>query len=103
MISGEIFDVVVDIRKSSKTFSHWHGEFLSSSNNKQLWIPKGFAHGFVVTSDEAIVMYKTTEYYHPQYQQTIKFDDPDLKIRWPIKIETVSVKDISGVYLKDII
>ena len=102
VISGEIFDVVVDVRKNSKTFAQWHGVFLSSNNNNQLWIPKGFAHGFVVTSSDAVVLYKTTEYYYPQYEQTIKFDDPDLNIQWPIKIETVSVKDSSAVYLKDI-
>ena len=103
VISGEIFDVVVDIRKSSKTFGQWHGEVLSSDNNNQLWVPKGFAHGFVVTSIDAIVLYKTTEYYYPQYERTIKFDDPDLNIQWPIQIETISIKDSSGVYLKDII
>ena len=102
VLNGEIFDVVVDIRKNSKTFSHWHGEFLSSTCNKQLWIPKGFAHGFVVTSDNAVVLYKTTEYYYPEYEQTIKFDDPDLNIQWPIEIETTSAKDFSGKYLKDL-
>ena len=103
VITGEIFDVVVDLRKSSKTFGRWHGEFLSSSNNNQLWVPKGFAHGFVVTSSEATVLYKTTEYYYPKYEQTIKFDDPDLNIQWPINIKTISAKDSSGICLKDFI
>ena len=103
VLSGEIYDVIVDLRKSSNTFGQWHGEYLSSQNNNQLWVPKGFAHGFVVTSNEAIVLYKTTEYYSPEYERTIKYDDPDLNIEWPIKIVTVSKKDLEGQNIKDIL
>ena len=103
VLSGEIYDVIVDIRKKSNTFGQWHGEILSSQNNKQLWVPKGFAHGFVVTSNEAKVLYKTTQYYFPKSEGTIRHDDPDLNIQWPIKIETVSKKDLEGLYLKDIL
>ena len=103
VLSGEIYDVIVDLRKSSNTFGQWHGEYLSSQNNNQLWVPKGFAHGFVVTSNEAIVLYKTTEYYSPECERTIKYDDPDLNIEWPIKIVTVSKKDLEGQNIKDIL
>ena len=103
VITGEIYDVIVDIRKTSNTFGQWHGEYLSSQNNSQLWVPKGFAHGFVVTSDEAIVLYKTTKYYSPESERTIKYDDPDLNIEWPIKIVTVSNKDLEGQNIKDIL
>lgn len=103
VLSGEIYDVIVDIRKKSNTFGQWHGEILSSQNNNQLWVPKGFAHGFVVTSTEAKVLYKTTQYYFPKSEGTIKYDDPDLNIQWPIKIETVSKKDLEGLYIKDIL
>ena len=103
VITGEIYDVIVDIRKRSNTFGQWHGEYLSSQNNSQLWVPKGFAHGFVVTSDEAIVLYKTTKYYSPESERTIKYDDPDLNIEWPIKIVTVSNKDLEGQNIKDIL
>lgn len=103
VLSGEIYDVVVDIRKSSNTFGQWHGEFLSVTNNRQLWVPKGFAHGFVVTSDDATVMYKTTQYYYPESERTIKYDDPDLNIQWPVSIDIVSKKDMEGLLLKDIL
>ena len=94
--------MIVDIRKTSKTFGQWHGEILSSQNNNQLWVPKGFAHGFVVTSNDAIVLYKTTQYYSPNNEGTIKYDDPELNIQWPIEIVTVSKKDSDGLYIKDI-
>ena len=103
VLTGEIYDVIVDIRKKSNTFGQWHGEILSSQNNNQLWVPKGFAHGFVVTSNEAIVLYKTTQYYSSMSEGTIKYDDPDLNIQWPIKISTVSKKDLEGLYIKDIL
>lgn len=103
VLTGEIYDVIVDLRSTSNTFGQWHGEYLSSQNNNQLWVPKGFAHGFVVTSNEAIVLYKTTEYYSPECERTIKYDDPDLNIEWPIKITTVSKKDLEGQNIKDIL
>jgi dTDP-4-dehydrorhamnose 3,5-epimerase len=103
VLAGEIYDVIVDIRKLSNTFGQWHGEILSSQNNNQLWIPKGFAHGFVVTSNDAIVLYKTTQYYSPESEGIIKYDDPDLNIKWPIEIITVSKKDLEGQYIKDML
>lgn len=102
VLNGEIYDVIVDIRKTSNTFGQWHGEILSSQNNNQLWVPKGFAHGFVVTSNDAIVLYKTTQYYSPKNEGIIKYDDPELNIQWPIEIITVSKKDSDGLYIKDI-
>ena len=103
VLTGEIYDVIVDIRKRSNTFGQWHGEILSSQDNKQLWIPKGFAHGFVVTSNDAVVLYKTTQFYSPKNEGTIKYNDPDLNIQWPIKIINVSKKDLEGLYIKDIL
>jgi len=82
VVKGEIFDVVVDIRKKSSTFGHWSGEILSDNNKKQIWIPKGFAHGFVVLSENAEVVYKTTDYYAPDYQRCILWNDPQLNIDW---------------------
>lgn len=101
VISGEVFDVAVDIRKSSPTFGRWVGEYLSSKNQRQLWIPEGFAHGFYVTSDEAEFVYKCTDYYNPNAEYTISWDDPDINILWPIKDAKVilSCKDQLGKYL----
>ena len=102
VVDGEIYDVVVDIRRDSETFGSWHGEFISSKNHRQLWIPKGFAHGFIVTSDKANVIYKTTEHYFPDSERTIKFDDPDLNIIWPIPVMDTSEKDSQGSCIKDL-
>ena len=85
VVKGEIFDVVVDIRKSSSTFGKWTGETLSEENKKQIWIPKGFAHGFLVLSEIADVIYQTTDYYAPQYEYCIRWDDPKLRIDWNLK------------------
>lgn len=83
VVSGEIFDVAVDLRRSSPTFGHWVGEYLSAENNRQIWIPPGFAHGFFAVSD-AVCLYKTTDYFSPEYERCISWDDPTLKIEWPL-------------------
>lgn len=83
VIAGEIFDVAVDIRKSSPTFGKWVGERLSAENKKQLWIPVGFAHGFMALSDDTEVLYKATDFYHRAAEQTIRWDDATLAVRWP--------------------
>lgn len=80
---GSVFDVAVDIRRSSPTFGRWVGVELSASNHRQLWVPEGFAHGFVVTSELADFMYKTTDFYAPEHERAIRWDDPSLAIRWP--------------------
>ena len=85
VVRGEIYDVAVDIRKGSSTFGKWVGEKLSEKNKKQIWIPKGFAHGFLALSEIAEVIYKTTDYYAPQYERCIRWDDPKLSIDWNFK------------------
>ncbi|UUM70154.1 dTDP-4-dehydrorhamnose 3,5-epimerase [Aeromonas veronii] len=92
-ISGEVFDVAVDIRKSSPTFGKWVGVLLSAENNRQLWIPEGFAHGFIVLSDQAEFLYKTTSYYDPKLESSILWSDPDLNIAWPSEKPILSEKD----------
>jgi dTDP-4-dehydrorhamnose 3,5-epimerase len=102
VVKGEVFDVVVDIRKSSPTFGQSFGITLSQENNKQLWVPPGFAHGFVVTSDFAEFLYKTTDYWAPEYERSILWNDPALNIQWPIDgAPALSKKDQEGVLLKD--
>jgi len=94
VVQGEVFDVAVDIRKSSPTFGKWVGEVLSADNKKQLWVPEGFAHGFVVLSETAEFLYKTTDYYAPEYERSIVWNDPDIDIKWPINGEPIlSTKD----------
>lgn len=95
---GEVFDVAVDLRKGSQTYGQWVGEYLSAQNKKQLWIPSGFAHGFVVLSEQADFLYKTTNYYAPDYERCIRWDDPDIAIEWPEGIIPIlSSKDAMGV------
>ena len=95
---GEVFDVAVDIRKGSPTFGQWVGEILSAENKKQLWIPAGLAHGFVVLSETAEFLYKTTDYYAPQHERCIAWNDPDLAIAWPIEGQPLlSAKDAAGI------
>lgn len=96
--AGEVFDVAVDIRKDSATFGQWVGEVLSGENKRQLWIPVGFAHGFLVLSESAEFLYKTTDYYSPEHERCILWNDPDLAIRWPLIGEPLlSGKDGLGV------
>ena len=93
-IKGKIFDVLVDIRKDSQTNMKWIGLEIDSNNHELLWVPKGFAHGFLTLSDEAEVQYKTTEYWSKEHEETIKWDDPQIAIKWPItKSPKVSEKD----------
>lgn len=95
---GEVFDVAVDIRKSSPTFGQWVGEILSAENKKQLWVPEGFAHGFLTLSDTAEFLYKTTDYYAPAFERCIRWDDTEFHITWPITGNPlVSTKDQVGL------
>ena len=97
VVRGAVFDVAVDIRKSSATFGKWVGVELSEDNCKQLWIPAGFAHGFLVTSDSAEFLYKTTDYYAPEHERCIAWNDPIVSIRWPFDAAPqLSSKDILG-------
>jgi dTDP-4-dehydrorhamnose 3,5-epimerase len=100
-IQGEIFDVAVDVRKGSPTFGTWTGMVLSSDNHLQVYVPEGFAHGFCVLSETAIVGYKCTDYYAPQEERGIRWDDPNLAISWPISSPLLSDKDGSYPYLGD--
>ena len=98
--SGEVFDVAVDIRRQSATFGKWVGALLSAENKRQMWIPQGFAHGFVVLKDNTEFLYKTTDYYAPQYERCIRWDDPAIGIEWPVSQPPIlSVKDHQGLLL----
>lgn len=100
-ISGEIFDVAVDLRRHSPTFTQWVGETLSSSNRRMMWIPPGFAHGFMVLSESAEVLYKATDFYAPQHERTILWSDPAIQIEWPHKDRAIlSAKDLAGLTLE---
>lgn len=102
VVSGEVFDVAVDIRKSSPTFGQWVGAVLSAENKRQMWIPEGFAHGFVVTSDSAEFLYKTTDYWAPEHERCIAWNDPAIGIDWPVSgMPALSAKDQKGVSLAD--
>ena len=101
VVNGEVFDVAVDLRRSSKNFGKWTGIKLSSKNKKQLWIPPGFAHGFVVMSDTADFIYKTSEYWFPKHERCLSWHDKDISIDWPIQNPIVSDKDKKGIMLKD--
>jgi dTDP-4-dehydrorhamnose 3,5-epimerase len=101
-ISGEVFDVAVDIRKGSPTFGTWVREFLSAENKRQLWIPPGFAHGFVVLSDTAEFLYKTTDYWATEHELSIIWNDPDLAIAWPIEgLPILAKKDAEGKLFRE--
>lgn len=100
VVEGEVFDVAVDLRKSSKTFGQWVGQILSAENKLQLWIPPGFAHGFAVLSESAEFLYKTTDYYAPELERCIAWNDPTIGIRWPEGLQPqLSAKDQLGVPL----
>lgn len=101
---GEVFDVAVDIRKDSPTFGQWTGEILSANNKRQLWIPAGLAHGFLVLSATAEFLYKTTDYYAPQHERCIRWDDPTLDIEWPLQglQPLLSDKDQTGAAFADL-
>ncbi|UAN39419.1 MULTISPECIES: dTDP-4-dehydrorhamnose 3,5-epimerase [unclassified Enterobacter] len=95
-VTGQVFDVAVDIRKESPTYGQWVGVILSEENKKQLWIPAGFAHGFLTLSEHAEFLYKTTNYYSPAHERCIKWDDKDLNIKWPKLEYIISEKDENG-------
>ena len=100
VVHGEVFDVAVDIRKSSPTFGKWVGAVLSADNKRQLWVPEGFAHGFVVTSDSAEFLYKTTDYWAPAFERSIAWNDAAIGIEWPLRGEpALSAKDQRGKLL----
>jgi dTDP-4-dehydrorhamnose 3,5-epimerase len=102
VVSGQVFDVAVDIRKSSPTFGKWVGVLLSAENKRQLWIPEGFAHGFLVLSDVAEFLYKTTDYWAPEHERTLLWNDSDLAIQWPLQVEPILArKDAGGVSFRD--
>lgn len=102
VVQGEVFDVAVDIRKSSPTYGQWVGAILTSDNKRQLWIPKGFAHGFVTVSDTAEFLYKTTDYYAPEYERSIRWDDRSIGVDWPEnQLPIVSEKDANALDFKN--
>jgi dTDP-4-dehydrorhamnose 3,5-epimerase len=97
VVVGEVFDVAVDMRRSSPTFGRWVGAHLSAENKQQLWVPEGFAHGFLVLSDSAEFLYKTTDYYAPEHERCVVWNDADLAIEWPEALQpTLSAKDEKG-------
>lgn len=102
VIRGRIFDVAVDLRRSAPTFGQWVGVELSENNHRQLWVPEGFAHGFLVLSEEADVLYKTTDYYVPEHEQCVRWDDPQIGIAWQLQgAPVLSRKDLAGRLLRD--
>ena len=97
VVRGSVFDVVVDLRRASPTFGEWVGAELSEENNRQFWIPPGFAHGFLVTSDSADFLYKTTDYYAPEHERSLAWNDPDVGVAWPLDAAPLlSAKDLAG-------
>ncbi|MGE0558409.1 MAG: dTDP-4-dehydrorhamnose 3,5-epimerase [Burkholderiales bacterium] len=99
---GEVFDVAVDLRRGSPSFGQWVGTVLSAENKRMLWVPEGFAHGFLVLSESADFLYKTTDYYAPEHERSIAWNDPDIGIRWPLTGDPVlAAKDIAGKRLHE--
>jgi len=102
VVIGSVFDVAVDIRRSSPTFARWVGAELSAANRHQLWVPPGFAHGFLALTDPADMIYKVTDYFSPEHDRSIRWDDPDIGIEWPLEGEPLlSDKDANAPYLRD--
>ena len=102
VVEGEVFDVAVDLRRSSPTFRRWVGERLSASNHRQLWVPPGFAHGFVVLSESAQFLYKTTDYWYPEHERSLLWNDPAIGIDWPIDVQPLlAAKDAAASLLRD--
>lgn len=102
VVTGEVFDVAVDLRKSSPNFGHWTGTTLSAENKRLLWIPAGFAHGFLVLSETADFLYKTTDYYAPKHERCVLWNDPAIGIRWPVSGNpALAAKDSAGKLLRD--
>lgn len=100
VVQGEVFDVAVDLRKSSSCFGKWVGTVLSAENKRQLWIPPGFAHGFLVTSESAEFLYKTTDYWYPEHERCLRWNDPYLNVQWPLMTEPkLAARDAAGVNL----
>lgn len=105
-LQGQIYDVAVDLRPKSKTYGKWHAEILSDENKKQFYIPEGFAHGFLVLSETALIMYKCHEFYYPEYEKSLRWNDKDLNISWPLNLiepmtPIVSDKDKKGISFAD--
>jgi dTDP-4-dehydrorhamnose 3,5-epimerase len=100
VVAGEVFDVVVDLRRSSPTFGRWVGERLSADNRRMMWVPEGFAHGFLVLSDMAEFLYKTTDYYAPEHERTLLWNDPAVGVKWPLEgAPVLKPKDAAGTPL----
>ena len=102
VLQGEVFDVAVDIRRSSPTFGKWHGLVLSGENKRQFYVPPGFAHGFAVLSETALFHYKCTEFYSPKDEMAIRWDDPDIGIKWPLKEPLLSERDAKALRLCEV-
>ena len=103
VVQGEVFDVAVDLRQSSPTFGRWVGERLSADNKKQMWVPPGFAHGFVVLSESAEFLYKTTDYWYPEHERCLLWNDPAIGIDWPIETQPLlAAKDAVAPLLRDV-
>lgn len=104
VVFGEVFDVAVDLRRSSSSYGQWVGEILSAENKHQLWIPPGFAHGFLVLSETATFNYKCTDYYAPKFERSIRWDDPEIAVDWPLaegRLPSLSDKDLTAPFLRD--
>jgi len=102
VLKGKIFDVVVDLRKDSKSFSSFYSLLLSEESKEQLWVPPGFAHGFLVMSEYAEVSYKTTDYWYPEYEKTLIWNDPNVSVDWPFNNPLLSEKDSNGLSLSEL-